>query len=95
MQNVIDSQLQRPGLEQQQRGKSVEQSLKGIRQAALLVCHKSGRKLVVCEQLDGDVGESLAHHHHASQWKQRVVWLWKLHCREGLINTLLSASVRN
>lgn len=64
VEHVEDAELQRAGLEEEQRCERVEERLLGVGQVAALVRHQPCRQLVLQQLLHRDVGERLPHGAH-------------------------------
>lgn len=96
-QQAVDSNLQRPGLEEQQGAEGVEERLQRLRQVAALLGTEAWRQAVVGQLLHRHAGQSRAKGLQHGQRERRIVRLsegifvqtqqgstWRL---EGLVNT--------
>lgn len=72
-QQAVDGDLQRPGLEEQQRAEGVEERLQRLRQVAALLGAEAWRQAVVGQLLHGHVGQSRANGLQHGQRERRLV----------------------
>lgn len=94
---MVDGELQRPTLEEQQRCESVEESLQGVGQVAFLVSHETSWQRVVYEQPDRNMNHSLTHRLHHHRGERQLIRIGEFHCgepRTHVIEKLRSWNVR-
>lgn len=71
---MVDGDLERPGLKQQQRTESVEERLEGLRQVCILVHDEARWQGVLLQLLHRHVSQSHADRLQHRQREHRVIW---------------------